>query len=129
MMFPLEPGADLTANTLSICVQPDEGFHIEFQAKTPNIRFHLEPVDLEFHYQSAFGDQAIPDAYEQLLLDALDGDASLFARSDEIEQAWTIMDPFIQVLPASDGVAPAEYPQGSWGPQAADDFIRRDGRQ
>ena len=97
MMFPLEPGADLTANTLSICVQPDEGFHIEFQAKTPNIRFHLESVDLEFHYQSAFGDQAIPDAYEQLLLDTLDGDASLFARSDEIEHAPVFLETEIRV--------------------------------
>lgn len=129
VMFPLEPGTDLTANTLSICVQPDEGYHIEFQAKTPNIRFQFEPADLEFHYQSPFCDQAIADTYERLLLDALDGDASLFDRSDEIEQAWTIMNPLIQVLSSSDGLAPAEYPQGSWGPQAADEFIQQDGRQ
>ena len=131
MMFPMEPDQDIPANTLAICVQPDEGFHLRFQAKTPDVSFQLEPVDLEFHYESAFGGQAIPDAYERLLLDALNGDASLFARSDEIEQAWTIMDPFIQGLSSTDGngVPPAEYPQGSWGPQAAEDFIKRDGRQ
>lgn len=129
MMFPMGPGQDLPANTLAICVQPDEGFHLEFQAKTPNVDFQLKPVDLEFHYQSAFGDQAIPDAYERLLLDALNGDASLFARSDEIEQAWTIMDPFIEGLASTNGVPPAEYRQGTWGPQEAEDFIRRDGRQ
>ena len=129
MMFPMEPGQDLPANTLAICVQPGEGFHLQFQAKAPDVEFQLKPVDLEFHYQSAFGEQAIPDAYERLLLDALHGDASLFARSDEIEQAWTIIDPFVEGLSAPNSVPPAEYRQGSWGPQSADDFIGRDGRQ
>ena len=120
--------ADLPANTLAICVQPDEGFHLQFQAKAPDTWFQLQPVDLEFHYQSAFGGQANPDAYERLLLDALTGDASLFARNDEIEQAWTIMDPFISGLSAPQAPPPAEYLPGTWGPQEADDLIQGDGR-
>ena len=129
LMFPLAPDEDLPANTLAICVQPDEGFHLQFQAKTPGLWFPLKPVDLEFHYQSAFGEQPLPDAYERLLLDALNGDASLFARSDEIEHAWTIMDPFIDGLASTNGAPPVEYQQGSWGPPEAEEFIRRDGRQ
>ena len=55
-------------------------------------------MNLEFHYEDSFRGQEIPDAYERLLLDALNGDASLFIRSDEIEQSWTIMDPLIEGL-------------------------------
>ena len=120
--------ADLPPNTLAICVQPDEGFHIRFQAKAPDSWLQLHPVDLEFHYQDAFGDKANPDSYERLLIDALTGDASLFARNDEIEEAWTIIDPFIAGFAAAQTLPPAEYPQGSWGPQEADAFIQGDGR-
>ena len=129
LMFPMAQGADLPANTLSICVQPDEGFHLRFQAKAPDTWFQLQPVDLEFHYQNAFGDQANPDAYERLLIDALTGDASLFARNDEIEQAWMIVDPFITGFTADQAPPPAEYPLGSWGPREADAFIQGDGRK
>jgi glucose-6-phosphate 1-dehydrogenase len=98
LLFPLQPGEDMPANMLAICVQPDEGFHLEFQAKTPDAGLQMRPVNLEFHYQSAFGEQAIPEAYERLLLDALHGDASLFTRSDEIEEAWEIIDTIIAGL-------------------------------
>lgn len=118
----------MTANTLAIRIQPDEGLHLQFQAKVPDAGLELRPVDLEFHYQSAFAGQAIPDAYERLLLDALNGDASLFTRSDEIEQAWSIIDPFVIGLTGPDGPAPNEYERGSWGPVQADDFMARDGR-
>ena len=80
-------------------------------------------MDLGFHYDAAFGGQAIPDAYERLLLDALNGDASLFTRSDEIEEAWEIIDPIIQGFAAPDAPAPAGYAIGSMGPDAADEFL------
>ena len=86
-------------------------------------------MDLEFHYRDAFGEQANPDSYERLLSDALTGDASLFARNDEIEEAWEIMDPFISGLSAHQAPTPAEYSQGSWGPVEADSLIRQDGRE
>ena len=88
LIFPQGRSGDISSNTLSICVQPNEGVHIEFQAKTPDSALELRPVNLEFHYEDSFGGQEIPDAYERLLLDALNGDASLFIRSDEIEQSW-----------------------------------------
>ena len=120
---------EISPNILAIQVQPDEGLHLEFQAKTPDGKMELRPVNLEFHYDDAFGGQAIPDAYERLLLDALNGDASLFTRSDEIEEAWEIMDPIIQGLAAPDAPLPAAYAIGSKGPEAADRFLAKDGRQ
>jgi glucose-6-phosphate 1-dehydrogenase len=82
----------------------------------------LAPVELEFHYADHLGDRALPDAYERLLLDAIEGDAALFARSDEIERAWELVDPL---------TSPREtlsYSAGSWGPAAAVDFLAQDGR-
>ena len=128
LIFPQGESGDITSNTLSICVQPNEGVHLEFQAKTPDSALDLRPVNLEFHYEDSFGGQDIPDAYERLLLDALSGDASLFIRSDEIEQSWSIMDPLIEGL--SDPLArpPEIYDVGTEGPFGADDFLARDGR-
>ncbi|MDA0262725.1 MAG: glucose-6-phosphate dehydrogenase [Chloroflexi bacterium] len=120
MMFAHE----ITANILAIQVQPHEGLHIEFQAKTPDEKMEMRPVDLEFHYEDSFGGMDLPDAYERLLLDAMNGDASLFTRSDEIEEAWEIIDPIIQSLPAPD-----HYNVGSRGPEAADDLLAKDGRR
>ena len=119
---------DITSNTLSICLQPNEGVHLEFQAKTPDSLLDLRPVNLEFHYEDSFGGQDIPDAYERLLLDALNGDASLFIRSDEIEQSWSIMDPLIEGLSDPSMRLPEIYDPGTEGPFAADDFLARDGR-
>ena len=124
LMFPQETGP----NILAIQVQPDEGLHLEFQAKTPDEKMELKPVDLEFHYDDSFGGQAIPDAYERLLLDAMNGDASLFTRSDEIEEAWEIMDPIIQGLALPEAPPPAIYPIGSKGPEEADRFLAKYGR-
>ena len=128
LIFPQGSSGDISSNTLSICVQPNEGVHLEFQAKTPDSSLELRPVNLEFHYEDSFGGQEIPDAYERLLLDALGGDASLFIRSDEIEQSWTIMDPLIEGLSELSARPPEIYEQGSPGPFAADDFLARDGR-
>jgi glucose-6-phosphate 1-dehydrogenase len=128
LLFPLGEGKDLPANTLAICVQPDEGFHLEFQVKTPDAGLATRPVELEFHYQDAFSGQSIPDAYERLLMDALTGDASLFTRSDEIIQAWEIFDPIIAGLTDATAPPPYEYPPGSWGPEQADEFLAIDGR-
>lgn len=128
LIFPQGRSGDLTSNTLSICLQPNEGVHLEFQAKTPDSALDLRPVNLEFHYEDSFGGQEIPDAYERLLLDALNGDASLFIRSDEIEQSWSIIDPLIQGLNHPSTRPPEIYDPQTEGPYAADDFLARDGR-
>ena len=119
---------DISPNILAIQVQPDEGLHLEFQAKTPDEKMELKPVDLEFHYDDSFGGQEIPDAYERLLLDAMNGDASLFTRSDEIEEAWEIMDPIIQGLAHPDAPSPPSYAIGSRGPDEAERFLAKYGR-
>ena len=129
LIFPYGRSEDINSNTLSICLQPNEGVHLEFQAKTPDSALDLRPVDLEFHYEDSFGGQEIPDAYERLLLDALQGDASLFIRSDEIEQSWRIIDPVIKGLALPSSRPPTIYDRGSEGPEVADDFLARDGRE
>ena len=128
MLFPLAEDEDIPANTLAIFVQPDEGFHLEFQTKTPEAGLQMRKAELEFHYHEAFSGQAIPDAYERLLLDALNGDASLFTRADEIEQAWGIVDPIISGLELPQAPRPYYYSEGSWGPVESDRFLGADGR-
>jgi glucose-6-phosphate 1-dehydrogenase len=124
---PLFPGtADLAPNWLSLSIQPDEGIHLRFQTKVPGAGMRTAPVDMEFHYRDHFGEQELPDAYERLLLDALNGDASLFARSDEIERAWALVDPILDEWERQEVRPPITYEPGSWGPAEANEFIGRD---
>src|SRR5438046_2971964 len=115
-------------NVLVIRIQPDEGISLRIHAKVPGTSFHIEPVKMDFHYGTSFG-RASPEAYERLLLDAMSGDATLFARRDEVEQAWAFIDPIEEIWHAKKG-APEWffYSAGSWGPEAADDLLARDGR-
>jgi glucose-6-phosphate 1-dehydrogenase len=122
-----EENGELRPNTLSLCIQPDEGMHLRFETKVPGAGMRTDPVIMEFHYDDRFGKQSLPDAYERLLLDAWNGDASLFARSDEIEQAWTLLDPLIGAWEAGKKPVLASYSPRSWGPKEADKFLRRDG--
>jgi glucose-6-phosphate 1-dehydrogenase len=129
LMFENIEDEDFQANILSICVQPDEGIHLKFEAKIPGANQETQSVDLEFQYQSSFKGRPLPDAYERLLLDALNGDATLFTRSDEIESAWRLIDPVIAGWHESPQQSPlATYERDSWGPQAADDLLGQDGR-
>jgi glucose-6-phosphate 1-dehydrogenase len=120
-LFPNE--GDLPPNRLSLIIQPNESVHLRFGAKRPGIGMHSEPVSMVFRYDTHFGEYALPDAYERLLLDAIQGDASLFARSDEIELAWQLTDPL--TVP----VIPALYAAGSYGPVEADAFLERQGHR
>lgn len=115
-------------NRLSLCIQPDEGLHLRFTTKVPDKGMQLQPVDMDFHFRESFGAGAIPEAYERLLLDALNGDASLFSRSDEIELAWRLID-CIHAGWTSRYAPPMElYARGTWGPPGADTLLERDGR-
>jgi glucose-6-phosphate 1-dehydrogenase len=127
LMFNLPPDYLLTPNILSLCMQPDEGIHLKFQTKVPGSAQAMQSVAMEFHYRSSF-EGVLPDAYERLLLDALLGDASLFARSDEIELAWQLIDPLTCICEDPHGPPLAVYEPGSWGPAEADEFMERDGR-
>jgi len=120
---------DLTdQNVLVIRIQPDEGISLRIHAKVPGASFRIEPVKMDFHYGTSFG-KASPEAYERLLLDAMSGDATLFARRDEVEEAWAFVDPIEEAWHAKkDAPDLFFYPAGSWGPEEADELLARDGR-
>ena len=109
---------DVSPNVLVIRIQPDEGIHLQIGAKEPGPSMTLRPVNLDFTYHSAFADAPIADAYERLLLDAIRGDASLFARGDEVEAAWRLLSPILESWKEHPGdVQP--YFTGTWGPEKA----------
>ena len=126
LMFSLPPGEVMQCNKVTLVIQPDEGIKLNFQTKVPDVDgVRIQPRDLDFDYKESYGEAPLPEAYERLLLDAVQGDASLFMRSDEIERAWAIMEPIIQ---AATEAEPQEYAVGSDGPASSDDLIGRDGR-
>jgi len=118
----------INPNLLSFCLQPDEGFHQRFDVKVPDSAADRRPVEMAFHYRDVFGESSIPEAYERLLLDALNGDASLFTRGDRSELAWELLDPILEAWKDPAGPALHRYAPGSWGPAAADQLLKRDGR-
>jgi len=120
-------GAEWESNRLLIQIQPDEGIKLLFQAKQPGPDLCLDPVEMSFSYQETFH-RSPPDAYETLLLDVIQGDATQFMRSDQIELAWEIIQPILDTWAVS---PPPEYPNyaaGSWGPGSSDAMLARDGR-
>ena len=127
--FSLGAPEDLPSNILAVCIQPDEGAHLMVEAKVPDQGMNMRTVDLEFSYASAFGGMSIPEAYERLLQDALDGDSRLFIRSDHIEEAWRLVDPLLHAWEDSNGTPMHVYERGSWGPAAADCLLAQDGRR
>jgi glucose-6-phosphate 1-dehydrogenase len=117
----------LHPNALVLRIQPDDGITLRFGAKVPGQAFEVRDVLMDFSYGAAFLEEP-PDAYERLLLDAMVGDPTLFIRSDEVQQAWRIVDPLLQFW--QDGDAPlARYPAGTWGPRQADQLLEREGRR
>ena len=129
MLFPVPEEVAIPGNTLSICIQPNEGMRLEFQSKVPDAGLQMKTVDLEFHYHDDFSGIDIPDAYERLLLDAIAGDAALFTRNDEIELAWSIIDPIIDSLDLPGAPAPYRYLPGMSGPPHGEELLEADGRR
>ena len=116
---------EAAANRLLIQIQPSEGIRIGFLTKAPGSEMRVKNSELVYSFARE-SNRPLPDAYTRLLLDALSGDAELFARDDEIEAAWRVIDPLTAVMPDSP-VYP--YPLGGWGPNEAEDFLRADGRR
>jgi len=114
-----------TPNALVLRIQPQEGISLFFEAKVPGMRGELRPVSMDFDYREAFGAES-PEAYQRLLLDAMLGDATLFAREDEVVAAWTLVAPIVEAW--ARGGEPQPYPAGSWGPEGAEKLLRDDGR-
>jgi glucose-6-phosphate 1-dehydrogenase len=119
---------DPAPNVLAMRIQPDEGIMLRFAAKVPGLGLDVRAVNMDFAYETSFVVDS-PDAYETLILDALLGDASLFTRADEVEAAWAIVTPIIGAW--ADMPAPhfPNYSAGSWGPEASDELLERDGRR
>jgi glucose-6-phosphate 1-dehydrogenase len=127
-MFPLPQDFKMIANVLALSLQPDEGIHLRFEAKVPDTAADMKMVEMNFHYESTFGAAAIPEAYERLLMDALNGDPSLFIRADQAELAWELIDPLVAAWDSPDAPPLAIYEPGSLGPVEADQFLAREGR-
>ena len=119
--------AEPSANQFTLEIQPEEKMALEFATKTPGPDVNLAPANFEFHYGKAFG-KSKSTGYETLLYDCMNGDPTLFQRADQIEAAWSAVTPILDVWSA---LSPREFPNyraGSFGPQAADELLKRSGR-
>ncbi len=123
-----EASGDPAPNVLAMRIQPDEGIMLRFAAKVPGLGLDVRTVNMDFGYGTSFVADS-PDAYETLILDALLGDASLFTRADEVEAAWGIVTPIIEGWAAMPAPNFPNYAAGTWGPQAADELMTREGRR
>ncbi|CAL1520438.1 glucose-6-phosphate dehydrogenase [Chitinophaga sp. MM2321] len=124
--FPQEAAQTWRPNRLTISIQPEMDIRIRFQAKRPGQTMTLDPVDMTFNYEAANGEHA-PEAYETLLLDVMEGDATLFMRGDQVDAAWKVIMPILETW---ENRVPQDFPNyapDSWGPDDADALIARDG--
>jgi len=127
LMFNLDTADEISPNFISLCIQPDEGIHLHFEAKVPDSDQEMRSVDMDFHYRSSFRESVLPEAYERLLLEALSGNASLFTRSDGIEAAWRVIDPVVDGW-ISTNISPlVSYLPTTRGPVEADQLLAREG--
>jgi glucose-6-phosphate 1-dehydrogenase len=111
-------------NQLILAVQPNEGVSMSLMAKIPGSRMRVRPVNMEFLYGTSFMSQS-PEAYERLILDTMRGDATLFARNDEVEAAWRIVDPILEAWSKDKAPVP-QYKAGSSGPAEQDKILLDD---
>jgi glucose-6-phosphate 1-dehydrogenase len=118
----------VSPNLLIVNVQPDEGISVRFEAKVPGTRMQLAPVMMNFRYGTAFG-RPVPEAYETLLLDALLGDATLFARHDFVETSWALISPVHERWASEAASSIPSYEAGEWGPREADEMLAREDRK
>jgi glucose-6-phosphate 1-dehydrogenase len=125
--FAKEASEGLRPNVLLVHVQPDEGVSLAIGAKVPGQGMTIRTVHMDFLYGGAFRTE-LPEAYERLVLDCLLGDATLFTRADEVDEQWALVDSIVAAW-KRDRTAFPNYDAGTWGPSAADELLRRDGRE
>jgi glucose-6-phosphate 1-dehydrogenase len=125
-IFPMDDDFSASSNLLSLCLQPDEGIHLRFEAKVPGAITETRSVMMDFDYRDEFGENSLPDAYERLLLDVTLGDASLFTRADQTELSWQLIDPILAGWECADAPAPSIYEPGSWGPDESAKLLTAD---
>ena len=119
-MFKAMGATDLRRNTLRLVIQPKEGFALYFHVKAPGRPLRLERLPLDFYYEERYPE--LPEAYQTLLVDVLDGDQTLFVRADEVEAAWRLFTPLL-----ANGIPVHDYAAGSWGPPEADALLQKHG--
>jgi glucose-6-phosphate 1-dehydrogenase len=122
VLFAAQCGKNLDANALTLRLQPNEGISLRFNGKVPGLSVGVRPVRMHFSYDAEFGAYT-PEAYERLLLEAINGDATLFIRRDEVETAWQIVDSIRDGWQNKSLTNREFYAAGTWGPIAADDLL------
>jgi len=127
LTFGREAMKEVDPNALTLRIQPEEGISLKFGAKVPSAGLRIRSVTMDFQYMTSFLVEA-PEAYERLLLDCMIGDPTLFTRADEVEAAWTLIDPIEEAW--RNGRPPlGTYPAGTWGPPEAARLLQDDGRE
>jgi glucose-6-phosphate 1-dehydrogenase len=126
--FPPEAAETWRPNRLTISIQPEMDIRLRFQSKRPGQFMSLNPVDMIFRYKDVYDDNE-PEAYETLLLDVMEGNATLFMRSDQVEAAWKIIMPILDAWQNRPPVNFPNYAPNSWGPEDAEALIAKDGHQ
>ncbi len=127
LVFRRNPEILAEPNLLILRIQPDEGMSLTFGAKLPGPDLRIRPVEMDFDYGRAFGGEP-PEAYERLLLDAMKGDATLYARGEWVDLAWELLTPVLDTWAVGDPQKFPNYEAGGWGPAEADSLIERAGR-
>jgi glucose-6-phosphate 1-dehydrogenase len=122
------PCSELQPNLITMRIQPDEGISLRFGAKVPSPNMEVCPVNMNFSYAEAFG-KSSANGYERLLLDAMLGDATLFAHRDGVEATWALLTPILDQWASTKPRDFPNYPAGTWGPKSADELLSRDGRE
>ena len=125
--FPEEAIENWQPNRMVLHIQPDMGIRIRFQAKKPGLKMQLAPVDMLFDYTDTYS-SGIPEGYETLLLDVIEGDATLFMRADQVEAAWDVIMPILSTWQDNPSVNFPNYSAGTNGPETAEALIARDGK-
>lgn len=120
-LFSKKDGSE-ACNQLIIRIQPDEGILLKFGMKVPGAGFNVQNVNMDFHY-SDLSNVNLPTAYERLLLDAMLGDSTLYARGDAVEEAWKFLSPIQNAWENDKSIKIYGYPAGTWGPESADELI------
>jgi glucose-6-phosphate 1-dehydrogenase len=129
LLFKSQSGScrELQPNLITMRIQPDEGISLRFGAKVPSPNMEVCPVNMDFSYAAAFG-KSSANGYERLLLDAMLGDATLFAHRDGVEATWSVLTPILEHWANNKPRDFPNYPAGTWGPKSADELLARDGR-
>ena len=121
-LFSDHEGGTVEGNRLVIRIQPDEGILLKFGMKVQGAGFKVQDANLDFHYKD-LSDNYIPEAYQRLLLDCMQGDSTLYTRGDAVEAAWRFVDPVLKAWEEDKSIPLHGYPCGTWGPEIADQMI------